>query len=271
MWAISRSGLSHWWYAMKWDIVLGVASAFHEASAWYTRAWGNSKRGWCRHQAGAETSLQLASTWLAHECLILHGSVPQRGGAPPERSPAKSAVGAVPLHCPAVSFPPCLHDATEANVVEILRVPVEGPVHYRCHCYSNLLWGRKGEKKKNSQVQSLLERQAVCFTHWTSSVSSAVVLAQAGPREIGDINWRELITLPLLCRIPLQNTVAVYSPNELLRRLSPIWLGKNKSLWQRADVPPQVILHRAKTKRVTLNATMAKSLIMWMHTLVLSC
>lgn len=104
MYAISRSGLSHWWYAMKWDIALGVASAFHEASAWYTRAWGNSKQGWCRHQAGVETSLRLASTWLAHECLILHGSVPQRG-APlqsPPTSGARRRVLSAPCRCTAL-------------------------------------------------------------------------------------------------------------------------------------------------------------------------
>lgn len=41
-----------------------------------------------------------------------------------------------------------------------------------------------GKKKKNSQVQSLLERQAAGFTRWTSSVSSAVVLAQAELRKL---------------------------------------------------------------------------------------
>lgn len=42
----------------------------------------------------------------------------------------------------------------------------------------------EGGKKKNSQVQSLLERQAAGFTRWTSSVSSAVVLAQAELRKL---------------------------------------------------------------------------------------
>lgn len=204
MYAISRSGLSHWWYAMKWDIVLGVASAFREASVWYTRAWGNSKQGWCRHQAGVETSLQLASTWLAHDCLILHGSVPQRDAPPPpKRSPAESAVGAVPLHCPAVSFPPCLHDATEANVVEILRVPVEGPVHYRCHCYSNLLWGRKGEKKKQSGAESPGETS--CLLHMLDFIcqfGSGVGTGRASG------NWRHKLKGIDNAAAALQNTIA---------------------------------------------------------------
>ncbi|CAB1421403.1 unnamed protein product [Pleuronectes platessa] len=43
----------------------------------------------------------------------------------PEQSPVeKSAVDTILLHSPAVSFSSCLHDASETNVVEILRVQV---------------------------------------------------------------------------------------------------------------------------------------------------
>lgn len=67
------------------DTVLGNASTFLGVSAWYVRAMSNSKQRWCRHQAGVETPLELASIWLAHQCLILHRSFTQRG-RPPSRA-----------------------------------------------------------------------------------------------------------------------------------------------------------------------------------------
>lgn len=67
------------------DTVLGNASTFLGVSVWYTRALSNSKQSWCRHQAGVESPLKLATIWLAPQCLILHRSFTQRG-RPPSRA-----------------------------------------------------------------------------------------------------------------------------------------------------------------------------------------
>lgn len=110
--------------------------------------------------------------------------------APKRSTVEKSAVGAILLHCPAVRFPPARMMPVKLmrlkySVFRWKRLFIIGATATVTHCAAYCICEEGGEnKKKNSQVQSLLERQAAGFTRWTSSVSSAVVLAQAELRKL---------------------------------------------------------------------------------------
>lgn len=70
-------------------------------------AFSNNRQSWCRHQAGVETPLRRARNHLT--CTLVSNPTQElhtERQAPKRSTVEKSAVGAILLHCPAVSFPP---------------------------------------------------------------------------------------------------------------------------------------------------------------------
>lgn len=135
--------------------------------------------------------------------------------APKRSTVEKSAVGAILLHCPAARFPPARMMPVKLmrlkySVFRWKRLFIIGATATVTHCAA-YMWGRGKKKKKQSGAES--PRETSCWLHTLDFICQFCSGVGTGwAQEIGDINWRELIMLPLLCRILLLNTVAVCSP-----------------------------------------------------------
>lgn len=144
--------------------------------------------------------------------------------APERGTVEKSAVDAILLHCPAVSFPPARMMPVKLmrwkySMFRWKRLFIIGASATVTHC-AVYLGGRGG----GGRAGAVSPRETSCWLHMQDFICQFCSSVGAGwAHEIGDTNWRELIMLLVLYRIWLENTVAVCSPNELLWGLSPGW------------------------------------------------